>query len=98
MASVTVHLASFRNGSVEVSMTYNDANNSVQSVTVANSSDRTMTCTVWKLDNPATTATRIVAPGPPQVFSNLGGGWRFSPVELPEGSPNATNVGYSVSF
>lgn len=98
MAIQTMRFAEFRNGQIVVTMTYNDANNAVQSLTVDNHSTVTAHFKAWRIDNPAQFAEQDVPPGPPVTFSNLGGGIRFSPVELPEGDPRATNIAYSVSF
>jgi hypothetical protein len=81
-----------------LTLTYNDANNAVQSVAVNNQAAQPVLVRAWPTDAPAQAVEATVPAGTRQVFSNLGGGWRYSPVELPPGDPKTGNVGFSISY
>ena len=98
MAIASAQLGSWgENGGVVATLAYNDANNAVQSVTVANSAFP-VAVTIWQMGQEASAITQTIAPGPPVTLSQLPGNLRYSVMELPDGDPRAGNVGLSVRY
>lgn len=98
MPTASARLGAFVNESIMVTLAYNNSTNVVQSVTVANHSETlNVKVGVWAEHRPDQIAYVIAPPTETVTQANLPNQLYYSPVELPEGTPNATNIGFSFS-
>jgi hypothetical protein len=94
MANVTARLGAYDDERCVVTITYNSANGSVQSVHVVNGSALTFYWKVWLRADPTQFRDGTVAPGASFDETHLPGGVRYSPTELPPGDPSETSFDY----
>ena len=95
MAIASGRLGELANGSIVITLAYNDANNAVQSATVANNSPYMAEFTVWLTADPTNRRMVSVPPLTTQTFTTIPAGTRYSPVELAPTDPRATNFDWS---
>ena len=104
MPIASARLAEYENGMVQATLSYNDSSLIVQSFTLVNNSDRTITVTFRKANAPEEEPIVVVlAPAPEDsttivTLDQIGGGWYYSPVELEEGDPDYGKPNVLIGF